>query len=106
MGGMGGIVANGSHDITIKDAHSRARSLFQDTANSANLLLDHNTHKNIFINCSRAGRPDLAEGGGLTVQNSLLQGGDADGIQIGTPGIGEGPEQRVRSDLRGWTERH
>ena len=74
---------------------------FQDTANSANLLLDHNTHKNIFINCQPcpAGRI-LAEGGGLTVQNSLLQGGDADGIQIGTPGMVKVLNNEFDQDLR------
>jgi hypothetical protein len=83
---MGGDISNGASNITIKDSAFTSQIVVQKTADSANLLLDHNTHNDIFINCQPcvAGRIEVL-GGGLTVRNSLLRGGDSDGVQIGEP---------------------
>jgi hypothetical protein len=88
MHGMGGLVANAAHDITIRDSEFTAQIIIRGTPNTANIVLDHNTHNDIFSPCwqCEAGRIET-EGGGITVQNSVLKGGDADGIQITDPGV-------------------
>jgi hypothetical protein len=79
------LIASGAHDITIRDSNFTSQIIIRGTTASANILLDHNTHNDIFSSCwqCEAGRVEVA-GGGLTIQNSMLKGGDSDGIQIGS----------------------
>jgi len=85
MHGMGGSVGGGAHDITIRDSEFTAHIQLDDNV-GANVVLDHNTHINIDSGSGTpAGRVQVW-GSGVTVQNSLFQGGCADGIQNGGNG--------------------
>jgi hypothetical protein len=83
----GGSISSGAQNLTVRDSEFTASLQITGLAN-ANVLLDHNTHNN--INAPSGAPPariHLAYGSetpsGVTVRNSLLQGGDADGIQTG-----------------------
>ncbi|HWC25816.1 MAG TPA: LamG-like jellyroll fold domain-containing protein [Solirubrobacteraceae bacterium] len=83
-------------NITIRNSDfDGARIVFRgETGNlaNANILLDRNVHSNVNV-CSGcwdarvhiSGRTE--EPTGITVQNSIFQGGDADGIQNGGNGV-------------------
>lgn len=84
----GGRITNGANSITIKNSEFTGH-LIIDGVENANILLDNNTHIN--INSCRRCVPaaiHLAYSSnifsGVTVKNSLFQGGNADGIQAGT----------------------
>jgi hypothetical protein len=82
LSGMGGSI-NGAADITVKN------SAFNSCANfggsNTGIVFDGNTHNNIDATC---GNSRLGLGGsGVTIQNSLMQGGDADGAFIASDGV-------------------
>lgn len=84
----GGSIVNGAKNITIRNSAFTSNLIFDNVAN-ANILLDNNTHINIdsCATCDPAAihlawSSDTFSG--VTVQNSLFQGGNADGIQAGT----------------------
>jgi hypothetical protein len=85
----GGTILNGANHITIKNSAFTSNLVIDGVAN-ASILLDNNTHINI-NSCTSGCDPaalHLSYGSntpsGVTVQNSLFQGGNADGIQAGT----------------------
>jgi hypothetical protein len=80
MTNMGGSFNSGSHDITVRNSAFNTCINFSNTAANANILLDSNTHLNIDATCGNA-RIALF-GSGVTIRNSLIQGGDADGVFI------------------------
>jgi hypothetical protein len=85
--GTGGSITNGAHDITIRNSTFTTHATFDALAN-ANILFDHNTHNNIN---SPTGSPNARLGfywgsstpSGVTIRNSTLIGGDADGVHTG-----------------------
>jgi hypothetical protein len=82
LSGMGGSI-NGAADITVKN------SAFSGCANfggsNTGVVFDGNAHNNINATC---GNSRLGLGGsGVTIQNSLMQGGDADGAFIASDGV-------------------
>ena len=85
----GGRVSGGANNITIKNSAFTGNLIIDGVAN-ANILLDNNTHVN--INSCKSGCVPAAihlpyssnTFSGVTVQNSLFKGGNADGIQAGT----------------------
>ncbi len=88
LSGMGGSITDGAHDITIKNSTFTTHATFDRLANS-NILFDHNTHNNID---SPVGAPNARLGfywtsatpSGVTIQNSVMRGGDSDGVHTGT----------------------
>jgi hypothetical protein len=87
MSGMGGSIGAGAHDLTIKNSTFTTYATFDGLANS-NILFDHNTHNDIN---SPSGSPNARLGfywgsstpSGVTIQNSLMRGGDSDGVHTG-----------------------
>jgi hypothetical protein len=85
--GMGGAITAGAHDITIRNSTFTTHATFDGLANS-NILFDHNTHNNIN---SPSGAPNARLGfywgsstpSGVTIENSTMAGGDADGVHTG-----------------------
>jgi hypothetical protein len=83
----GGSITNGARDITIRNSTFTSHLRFDGLANS-NILLDHNTHNNID---SPSGAPNARIGlywgssthSGVTIRNSLMRGGDSDGVHTG-----------------------
>jgi hypothetical protein len=87
VSGASGEILTGAHDITIRDS-SFTDGLKIDGVTDANILLDHDEFLN--IDAAPAGLParvalpyTCATASGVTVQNSLFAGGDADGVQAG-----------------------
>jgi hypothetical protein len=82
-------VTGSSRDITIRNS-TFSGPISLDGLVNANVLLDHNSHLNIdaggqFDSPARIHLPySSGTPSGVTVQNSLLSGGDSDGIQAGT----------------------
>jgi hypothetical protein len=83
--------ADRPQNITIKNSTFTA-ALNIEYIDNANIMLDHNTHINIDNNstCSSTpGRIHLSyssnNNSGVTVQNSLLRGGNTDGVNAGSP---------------------
>ena len=85
----GGSISNGANNITIENCAFTSYLVITGLINS-NVLLDHNTYINID---SPAGSPPArihlayrsSQPSGVTISNSLFQGGDSDGIQTGAP---------------------
>lgn len=82
--------ANNPKNITIRNSTFTAAVNIEYIAN-ANILFDNNTHNNIDNNASCTARPARIQlsyssntPSGVTIQNSLMDGGNADGIQAGT----------------------
>jgi hypothetical protein len=82
--------ATAPKNITVRNSTFTGALVIDGVANS-NILLDHNTHNNINNNSSCTavpGRIHFAYGSntpsGVTIQNSLMDGGNTDGIQAGT----------------------
>lgn len=82
--------ANNPKNITIRNSTFTGALNIEYIAN-ANIMLDDNTHNNIDNNANCTGAPGriwLSYSGntpsGVTIQNSTLDGGNADGIQAGT----------------------
>jgi hypothetical protein len=84
----GGRITNGAKNLIIRNS-TFTGSLVFDAVSEANILLDNNTHINI-DSCSACSPAAIHLAwssetfSGITVQNSLFQGGNADGIQAGT----------------------
>jgi hypothetical protein len=85
--GMGGTVTAGARDITIRNSAFTSWLDFQ-SGPTPNFVLDHDTFININ---SPQGTPNARVGlhyggstaSGVTLKNSLLQGGDSDGVHTG-----------------------
>jgi hypothetical protein len=84
----GGSLSGGTNNVTIRNSTFTSHLRIAGLAN-ANVLLDHNTHANI-NSPGQSESParihlsyDSATPSGVTVQYSLLAGGDSDGIQSG-----------------------
>jgi hypothetical protein len=83
----GGSITNGARDITIRNSTFTGHLRFDGLANS-DILLDHNTHNDID---SPNGAPNARLGfywssstpSGVTIANSLMAGGDSDGVHTG-----------------------
>jgi hypothetical protein len=78
MSGMGGTISSGAANITVRS--SAFNSCAQFNGSVTNVVFDNNTHININATCgnSRLG----LNASGVTIRNSLMQGGDADGAFI------------------------
>jgi hypothetical protein len=78
MSGMGGTISSGASNITVKN--SAFNTCAQFNGSQSNVVFDNNTHLNINATCgnSRLG----LNASGVTIKNSLMQGGDADGAFI------------------------
>jgi hypothetical protein len=80
-------IMNGANHITVRNSSFSGPMILDGLAN-ANVLLDHNTHNNIST-CSGCAPARIAlpysctTFSGVTIQNSTLSGGNADGIQAG-----------------------
>jgi hypothetical protein len=78
MAGMGGTLASGVSGVTVKNSAFNTCTNFGGSM--TNVVFDSNTHININATC---GNSRLGLGAsGVTVRNSLMQGGDADGAFI------------------------
>lgn len=81
-------VYNTARDITVSNSIFKARIVFDGVAN-ANILLDRNIHNNIAAGgwTVKPARIHLPYGSsshsGVTIQNSVFDGGSADGVQSG-----------------------
>jgi hypothetical protein len=82
--------ASGPHDITVRNS-TFTGPLVIDGVENADILLDNNTHNDIDNNANCTATPariHLSYGSntpsGVTIQNSLMDGGNTDGIQAGT----------------------
>jgi hypothetical protein len=89
MSGMGGAITNGARDITIRNAAFTSQLVIDGVANS-NIVLEHNTHNNINLPSDCAATPARIHlsyysttHSGVTVKDSLFDGGNADGVQSG-----------------------
>jgi len=82
LGGMGGQISGGASNITIRNSAFTSEISVSGTATGANLVFDGNSHNN--INGNSTAQRFLAEGGGLTIRNSLFQGGGSDGVRLAT----------------------
>jgi hypothetical protein len=88
ISGMGGSITNGANHITVRNSTFTTYATFDGLANSA-IVFDHNTHNDIYSpgQYSSPARIHLSYSSstpsGVTVQNSLMAGGDSDGIQTG-----------------------
>ncbi|MDX6716227.1 MAG: hypothetical protein QOH30_2785 [Baekduia sp.] len=83
----GATLTGATNNITIRNSTFTGSLMFDRLAN-ANVLLDHNTHNNIMTcaSCDPArihGNYDSPTASGVTVMNSVLSGGNSDGIQTG-----------------------
>jgi hypothetical protein len=83
----GATLLNATKAITIRNSNFTGGLRFDALAN-ADVLLDSNTHNNIMTcpSCDPArihGSYESQTPSGVTVQNSLMDGGNADGIQTG-----------------------
>lgn len=82
-------VYNTARDITVSNSIFKARIVFDGVAN-ANILLDRNIHNNIAAGgwTVKPARIHLPYSGsshsGVTIQNSVFDGGSSDGVQSGT----------------------
>ncbi len=83
----GGTVTAGAHDFVVRDTVFTGVVRFDGLA-GANVLFDHNSHNN--INGDQSSSParihlSYSSGtpSGVTIANSLLAGGDTDGVQSG-----------------------
>jgi hypothetical protein len=85
MSGMGGTIGGGAVNISVKNSAFNTYAQFSGTL--TNVVFDGNTHININ---SPAGAPNSRLGlnaSGVTIQNSLMQGGDSDGAFVGADGV-------------------
>ncbi len=85
MSGMGGAVAAGAHDFTIRN--STFTSTIDIAATNANILLDHNSHdwNAVYDGGSNAKIFVWNTTGaftGVTVQNSTIRNGNLDGVHL------------------------
>ena len=80
MTAMGGSVGGGASNITVKN--SSFNTCLNFSGAQTNVVFDHNTHANINATCGNS-RIGLG-GSGVTIQNSTLTGGDADGVFVYT----------------------
>jgi hypothetical protein len=82
--GMGGSISAGASNITVRNSTFNTYAQFNGLVNS-NIVFDGNTHNNIN---SPSGAPnarialsgDSSTHSGVTIRNSLLWGGDSDGV--------------------------
>jgi hypothetical protein len=85
LSGMGGVVAAGAHDFTIRN--STFTSTIDIAGTNANILLDHNSHdwNAVYNNGSNAKIFVWNTTGaftGVTVQNSTIRNGNLDGVHL------------------------
>jgi hypothetical protein len=90
MGGMSGTISNGAHDLTIEGSSFTDALVINGLAN-ANVVLNGDKFSNI-DDPGCGGQParihlpyTTSTPSGVTVENSLFNGGDTDGIQTGAP---------------------
>ena len=78
MTGMGGTFTSGASNVTVKN--SAFNTCAQFDGSMTNVVFDGNTHLNINATCgnSRLG----LNASGVTIRNSLMQGGDSDGAFV------------------------
>ena len=87
LSGMGGSISSGASNITVRASAFNSYAQFSSLSNS-NILFEGNTHN--YIN-SPSGSPNarIVLGGdpsthsGVTIRNSVLRGGDSDGVFTG-----------------------
>jgi hypothetical protein len=82
----GGRIADGARNITIRNT-AFTNPLTINGVSNGNILLDHDSWLNINATGGPPARVHLSYGcdglSGVTISNSLLAGGDADGVQAG-----------------------
>jgi chitodextrinase len=79
MSGMGGSISGSASNITIKN--STFTSQVAVTGNGAGIVFDGNTHNNI---SGHATAHRFLAAGPVTIRNSRLEGGGADGVRLAT----------------------
>jgi hypothetical protein len=83
LSGMGGSISGGASNITVRNSAFNTCASFSGA--QTNVVFDSNTHNNINATC---GNSRLGLGGsGVTIRNSLMQGGDADGAFISADNV-------------------
>ena len=83
VSGAGGSLGGGVSNVTVKNSAFNTCMNF-DGSNSS-IVFDNNTHLSIDATCGNA-RLHMA-GSGITIRNSLMQGGDSDGVFIASDGV-------------------
>jgi hypothetical protein len=84
----GGTLSGSTRDVTVRNSVFTRHVTFRNLAN-ANVVFDHNSHNDIDSpgQTESPARIHLSYSGsthsGVTIQNSLLAGGDSDGVQTG-----------------------
>ncbi|TAH33657.1 right-handed parallel beta-helix repeat-containing protein [Candidatus Saccharibacteria bacterium] len=93
LSGMGGtMTGNTIKNITIRNSTFSGAIVMMQLSN-ANVLLDNNVHNNIDVGSGCTGWParvmvsESTGSAGVTVTNSLLSGGNSDGIKIDSDGV-------------------
>jgi hypothetical protein len=83
MSEMGGRISSGAANITVRNSAFDTCAHF--SGSQTNVVFDSNTHININATCgnSRLG----LNASGVTIRNSLMQGGDTDGAFISANGV-------------------
>ena len=84
VSGAGGSITGSAHDITVRNSSFNTTLAFDGPINS-NILFDHNVHSGINAplgspNAMITLHYDSSQHSGITIQNSLFENGDADGI--------------------------
>jgi F5/8 type C domain/Right handed beta helix region len=80
MSGMWGDITAGASNITVRNSDFVDRAGF--TGAMTNVIFDHNTHMNQFCPAGDWNMRLHLNSSGVTVKNSLFQGGDCDGVFI------------------------
>jgi hypothetical protein len=88
--GVNTVTGSTVHDLTFQNSSFNSAFLQLYNLSNSNILLDKNTHNNVeaggqVTNCCRIIVADGSGNSGVTVQNSVMNGGSSDGIQVGQP---------------------
>src|SRR3954454_21876647 len=80
----GGRIGGGSHDVTVGGSNFTGLFLIETSTANANVVLNGNSHVNLDATGSLPARVTVYSSGtpsGVTIANSLFQGGDSDGVR-------------------------
>jgi hypothetical protein len=79
-------VSGATHDVTVADSTFTGQLDVEAThMSNANVVFDHNTHNNVSLSGGRIqvwGNGSPSSPVGVTIENSMFSGGDADGVQL------------------------
>jgi len=86
----GGRIGGSSKNVTVGRSNFTGLFLIETSSSSANIVLDGNRHVNLDASDSLPARVTVWAGGspaGVTIKNSLFQGGDSDGVRPDSDGV-------------------